>query len=309
MKFTILTFFFILPIVFAKLKIGFYTPTCPTAEDIVRRVVQNNFKSQKFISGALLRMHFHDCFVRGCDASILIDSRRGNKSEKDAQANTSVRGYELIDEIKEALEEECPSTVSCADIIALATRDAVALAGGPRYSVLTGRRDGLVSNPSEVNLPSPDSTVPEALKSFVEKNMTLIEMITLLGAHTIGSTHCNFIQTRLTSLPIEPSLRDQLSHICGKQNDQQHDPSLFLDQGTPFVFDNHFYKEIVARRGVLFIDQDLALNPQSSGPVTFLAGNAKVFESSFVEAIVKTGNIGVLEGNGGEIRRNCRVFN
>ncbi|MCI51189.1 peroxidase 44-like, partial [Trifolium medium] len=69
----------------------------------------------------------------GCDASLLIDPTNKTASEKNDGANASVRGFDIIDEVKEALEAACPSTVSCADIIALATRDAVALSGGPKY--------------------------------------------------------------------------------------------------------------------------------------------------------------------------------
>lgn len=63
--------------------------------------------------------------LQGCDASLLLDSVEGNSTEKKAIPNGSVSGYEIIDEIKAKLEEECPNTVSCADIVALAARDAV----------------------------------------------------------------------------------------------------------------------------------------------------------------------------------------
>lgn len=64
---------------------------------------------------------------QGCDASILLDSNSTNLAEKDGAGNVfSVRGYEVIDNIKEALEAVCPQTVSCADIIILASRDAIA---------------------------------------------------------------------------------------------------------------------------------------------------------------------------------------
>lgn len=60
--------------------------------------------------------------VQGCDASILI---QGNGTERSDPANQSVGGFSVIDSAKRLLEIFCPGTVSCADIIALAARDAV----------------------------------------------------------------------------------------------------------------------------------------------------------------------------------------
>nr|XP_027125397.1 peroxidase 60-like [Coffea arabica] len=60
----------------------------------------------------------------GCDASILLD---GSNSEKTAIPNLSVRGYDLIDAAKAAVEGICPGVVSCADIISMAARDAVSM--------------------------------------------------------------------------------------------------------------------------------------------------------------------------------------
>ncbi|KAL2320530.1 hypothetical protein Fmac_029499 [Flemingia macrophylla] len=311
MKFSIILiiffFLFVFPIIaFGDLRVGFYSSSCPRAEEIVRQVVQRNFNRDRSVTAALLRMHFHDCFVRGCDASILIDIRKGNSSEKAAGANGTVRGFELIDEAKRMLERACPSTVSCADIISLATRDSVSMAGGPRYDIATGRRDGLVSRASEVNLPGPGSSVSQALQVFTQNGMSLDQMVALMGAHTVGVAHCSFFRARLSDPNMDPGLQATLGRICRPSG---RDPTVFLDQNTSFAFDNQFYNQILLKKGVLFIDQQLALDPSSRGLVSTFAQDDDGFRRSFVDAIVKMGTIGILAGSEGEIRRNCRVFN
>ncbi|XP_058740119.1 peroxidase 44-like [Vicia villosa] len=307
---SIILFFFVLPLAFADLQLGFYASSCRKAESIVQQVVQKRFSRDKTITAALLRLHFHDCFVRGCDASLLIDSTKNTTSEKNTGANASVRGYDLIDDVKEAIEATCPSTVSCADIIALATRDTVALSGGPKYNVPTGRRDGLVSNGNDVNLPGPGIPIPALTQFFAAKGITVEEMVTLLGAHTVGVAHCNFFSSRLSSNreqpdpTMDPALDAKLVKLCKSSNG-----AAFLDQNTSFVVDNEFYKQILVKRGVMQIDQQLALDKSTSTFVSNFASNGDKFGKSFASAMIKMGKVGVLVGNQGEIRQNCRVFN
>ncbi|RRT51367.1 hypothetical protein B296_00051158, partial [Ensete ventricosum] len=69
-------------------------------------------------------------FLMGCDGSILLDDTSTFTGEKNAGPNAnSVRGFEVIDTIKSNVEAACKATVSCADILALAARDGVALTG------------------------------------------------------------------------------------------------------------------------------------------------------------------------------------
>lgn len=67
--------------------------------------------------------------MQGCDASILIESTKNNTAEMDSIPNLTLHGLDLIDLAKIALEKVCPGIVSCADIIPLATRDAVVIVG------------------------------------------------------------------------------------------------------------------------------------------------------------------------------------
>ncbi|KAJ6733213.1 PEROXIDASE [Salix koriyanagi] len=126
----------------AQLRQNYYASSCPRVESIVRGVVQNKIKQTFVTIPATLRLFFHDCFVQGCDASVIVSSTATNKAEKDHSDNLS-------------------NKVSCADILAIATRDVIALSGGPSYPVELGRLDGLSSTAASVNgkLPQPTFTL------------------------------------------------------------------------------------------------------------------------------------------------------
>ncbi|KAJ0983158.1 hypothetical protein J5N97_011413 [Dioscorea zingiberensis] len=177
----------------ADLKFGFYVKSCPKAENIVFQYVREHIPHAPSLAAALLRMHFHDCFVRGCDASVLLNSTSKIPAEKTSPPNLSLRGFDFIDKIKSLIEEECPGVVSCADIISLVARDSVLVIGGPFWNVPTGRRDGLISNATEAlnNIPAPTFNFTALTKSFANKGLDVTDLFLLSGAHTIGVSHCS----------------------------------------------------------------------------------------------------------------------
>ncbi|GER29775.1 peroxidase [Striga asiatica] len=109
------------------------------------------------MAASLIRLHFHDCFVQGCDASILLDDSPTIQSEKSAGPNAnSARGFDVIEAAKTAVERICPGVVSCADILAVAACDAPVAVGGPSWPVRVGRRDSTTANFNAANTDLPD---------------------------------------------------------------------------------------------------------------------------------------------------------
>ncbi|KAK4477925.1 hypothetical protein RD792_017190 [Penstemon davidsonii] len=259
--------------------------------------------------------HFKFNLLSGCDASILLD---GSNSEKTAVPNLSVRGYEIIDTAKGVVEAICLGVVSCADIIVMATRDAVAMSGGGKYIVETGRRDGSVSLAKNVDLPSPSISVSNSIKAFANKGLNPTDMVYLLGGHTVGITHCSLIRDRIYNFQntgksdpnMDSALLTTLTARCPQNSSTSIDNSVNLDQNplSSMTVDNSYYRQIVKRRGVLQIDQDLALDPLSNNTVAAIA-NGFDFSTRFGQAMIKLGGVQVLTGKQGEIRRSCRATN
>jgi len=56
----------------AQLQLGFYAKSCPKAEQIILKFVHEHIHNAPSLAAALIRMHFHDCFVRVCGSSLYL---------------------------------------------------------------------------------------------------------------------------------------------------------------------------------------------------------------------------------------------
>jgi peroxidase len=292
----------------AALSFDYYGMTCPFAEMMVRSVVYDALMKDPTLAGSLLRLHFHDCFVQGCDASVLIDSADGNTAEKDAQANLTLRGFEVIDRIKELLESQCPGVVSCADVLALAARDAVLLARGPYYGVPLGRRDGTRSVDSDTftALPPAFFNVTMLMKLFGSHGFTVQDMVALSGGHTLGVAHCANFKGRLAETDtLDAALGSSLGATCTANGDA----GVATFDRTSTSFDTVYFRELQMRRGLLSSDQTLFESPETRGIVNMFAMNQAYFFYAFQQGMLKMGQLDLKEGDDGEIRHTCRVIN
>ncbi|KAK8709980.1 hypothetical protein V6N13_145325 [Hibiscus sabdariffa] len=294
---------------------GFYSQTCPHAEAIVRDVMRKAMAREPRSIASVMRFQFHDCFVNGCDASLLLDDTPSMLGEKLALSNiNSLRSFEVVDEVKEALEKACPGVVSCADIIIMAARDAVALTGGPDWEVRLGRKDSLTASQEESSniMPSPRTNATSLIDLFRKYNLSVKDLVALSGSHSIGKARCFSIMFRLYNQSgsgkpdpaIEPGFREKLDKLCPLNVDQNVTGDL---DATAQLFDNQYFKDLVAGRGFLNSDQTLFTFPQTRKYVKLFSDDENEYFKAFVEGMLKLGEL--QSGQPGEIRTNCRKVN
>ncbi|KAI3829283.1 hypothetical protein L1987_03402 [Smallanthus sonchifolius] len=304
------------------LTVDYYAKTCPQLEQIVGFVTSQKFKDSPATAPATIRLFFHDCFVQGCDGSILISSKPGSAElpEKESDDNSEIPAdaYDVIETAKAMVERKCPGVVSCADILALAARDFIHLAGGPYYPVKKGRWDGKQKPKASLvytNVPHANSTIDHLLKLFSSKGLTLNDLVVLSGAHSIGFAHCKHFVNRLynfqgTNKPdpdMDPRLLKSLRMSCPQYGGNIGVVAPF-DVTTPFAFDNAYYQNLQGKLGLLATDKALFLDPRTKPLVQTFSNDKNKFLQEFSSSMERLGNVGVKRGKKhGEIRRVCGV--
>ncbi|XP_072979140.1 peroxidase P7-like [Typha angustifolia] len=311
--FTLAFLSLLFPAALGQLSPAFYAGRCPNVEGIVRSVVAPAVESDPTMGASLIRLFFHDCFVNGCDGSVLLDDSGSFRGEKSAAPNAnSLRGFEVIDAIKSRVEAACRGTVSCADIVALAARDSVSLLGGPSWTVALGRRDSRFASQAAANsfLPSPSSSLSTLINLFASKGLDSRDLTALSGAHTVGRARCSNFRNRIYG---DPNINAGFASFRRQSCPRVGGDAILsaLDASSPSRFDNAFYRNLINSAGLLHSDQEL-FTGTGAGMDSFVwlySTNPTAFANDFATAMIKMGNIGVLTGAGGEVRLNCRRVN
>ncbi|GLT38468.1 hypothetical protein SLA2020_127160 [Shorea laevis] len=297
----------------AQLSTNFYSSSCPRLFPTVKSTVQSAISKEARMGASLLRLFFHDCFVNGCDGSILLDDTSSFTGEKNAAPNkNSVRGFDVVDNIKSAVEKVCPGVVSCADILAITARDSVEILGGPSWNVKLGRRDARTASQAAANnsIPPPTSNLNQLISNFSAVGLSTRDMVALSGSHTIGQARCTSFRPRIyNETNIDPSFARTRQGNCPRKSGSGDNNLAPLDLQTPTAFDNNYFKNLLNRRGLLHSDQQLFNGGSTDSIVRTYNNNPRTFLSDFVAGMIKMGDISPLTGSKGEIRKNCRRVN
>ncbi|KAG6545594.1 hypothetical protein Mapa_012948 [Marchantia paleacea] len=296
---------------YGQLEDNYYRTSCKDAESVIQKAINTELDKDIAAAAGLIRMAYHDCFVEGCDGSILLE---GSDTEKTATLNANLKGFEVIDAAKAAVEEICPGVVSCADIVQYAARDGTVKLNGLRWEVQAGRKDGRVSKAATAaaNLPLPTDSASQLISAFVRRGLSARQMVVLSGSHTVGVGHCdkfvgrlyNFNSSHSTDPSIDSAYAEELKTQCPQNFDAS--TTVSMDAFTPREFDSKYFNTLTERKGLFTSDQTLFENAQTKRSVRALT-NEGCFQKEFGQAMRAMGAVGVKSV--GEIRRSCRAVN
>ncbi|GMY14718.1 peroxidase 21 [Fagus crenata] len=299
----------------ADLLPNYYSESCPKAEDIIKQEVIELYNKHGNTAVSWVRNLFHDCMVKSCDASLLLETVNGIESEKASERSIGMRNFKYVNTIKAALEKECPLTVSCADIVALSARDGIVMLGGPRIEMKTGRRDSKESYAKFVEeyLPNHNDSMSLVLSRFQSIGIDVEGIVALLGAHSVGRVHCVNLVQRLYPT-VDPTLDPQYAeYLKGRCPTPNPDPNEVLyarnDRETPMILDNMYYKNLLGHKGLLIVDQQLTSDPTTYPYVENFAADNGYFQDQFAKAVLLLSENNPLTGDQGEIRKDCRYVN
>ncbi|EMS56639.1 Peroxidase 12 [Triticum urartu] len=242
----------------------FHNESCPNLRQMVHDAVEEAIKEDIGVVAGLLRVMFHDCFPQS---------------------------------IRVKVQDTCGPTVSCTDIMNLATREAVMHFEVPGYEVPLGLLDSRAPAPREnvEQLPGPDFNATQLIESFQSRGFDITDVVALSGAHTIGRSSCGSFRNRFGE---NADFVRWLQGTCARNPNHLQD----LDVTTPEKFDNVYYNNLKEGKGVLNSDMALTRDASTSWLVDGFAQDQGWFFSQFGTSMRKMAHLPSEFGRNGEIR-------
>ncbi|KAM3344308.1 peroxidase 2-like [Capsicum galapagoense] len=306
----LLVMFYLAGMSLSDLSDDFYDDVCPEALPTIKRAVEDAVRQERRMGTSLLRLHFHDCFVNGCDASVLLDQTSTIDSGKTSRANNnSARGFEVIDRIKSKVDKICGRPVmSCADILAVAARDSLVALHGPTWEVLLGRRDSTTASRTSANndIPTPLMDLPALIDNFKKQGLDEEDLVASGGATYIsGFDQCFTFRIHIYNETnnIDSTFASQRLANCPRSGGDSNLASL---DPTPALFDSKYFSNLVSTKGLLHSDQALFSGGETDELIKTYSTNLGTFSKAFADSMIKMGNMKPLTRNQGQIRVDCR---
>ncbi|TYJ39893.1 hypothetical protein E1A91_A04G100900v1 [Gossypium mustelinum] len=282
----------------SELQLNYYAESCPSAAEIIKQQVIKLYNKHGNTAVSWVRNLFHDCMVKSCDASLLLRRVKGMESEQESDRSFGMRNFKYINTIKEAVEKECPMTVSCVDIVSLSARDGIVMLGGPRIEMRSGRKDSKQSYPTEVQntIPNHNDTIDLSLSFSDPYDFHCVNLVHRLYPTvdpTLDPEHAEYLKRRCPTPDPDPKA------VLYSRNDLE----------TPMILDNMYYKNLLKHKGLLMVDQQLTSHPLTSPLVEKMAADNGYFHDQFAKAVLLLSENNPLNEDQGEIRKDCRYVN
>ncbi|RZC65095.1 hypothetical protein C5167_008782 [Papaver somniferum] len=256
---------------YAQLKMGFYAQSCPKAEKIIQDYV---LKRAPVVAAPLLRMHFHDCFVRARFSGIISLATR--------------------------------------DSVVAIGGPTWKVPTGRRDGRISVRSEALrnIPNPNS-NFATLRSNF--ANKGLNVKDLVLLSGAHTIGVSHCNPSFSNRLYNFTGRGDQDPSLDSKYAaNLKARKCRIITDNTTIseMDPGSFKTFDLGYYKNLVKRRGLFQSDAALITDAASKSFVTqLLQGGLSNFFAEFTTFMEKMGQLGVMTGSTREIRKKCSIIN
>jgi peroxidase len=186
------------------------------------------------------------------------------------------------------------------DLLFMILMQKMSQVGGPSYAVKLGRRDSTTASRTLANaeLPAFFESLESLISRFQKKGLTARDMVALSGSHTLGQAQCFTFRERIYNHSnIDAGFASTRRRRCPRVGS---DATLApLDLVTPNSFDNNYFKNLMQNSN----------GGSTDSIVSEYSRNPARFKSDFGSAMIKMGDIGLLTGSAGQIRRICSGVN